>query len=61
MHIYVITVPVFYNFNLFSNSYCVGAGVEGGVAAAGQQVVLLAHLEKTFGRYCGRISPCFHR
>jgi len=61
MHIYVFSVPVLCDFNLFSNSHCVGAGVERGVATAGQQVVLLAHLEKTFERYCGSSSPCFHR
>jgi len=39
----------------------VDAGVERCVDAAGQQVVLLAHLVKTFERYCGSSSPCFHR
>ena len=55
------SVPVFCDFILFNNSHFMGAGVERGVAAAGQQVVLLAHLHKTFERYCGSSSPCFHR
>ena len=62
MHIYIyFQDPMFYDFNLFGNFHCVDAGVERCVDAAGQQVVLLAHLVKTFERYCGSSSPCFHR